>query len=44
MTIEEIVREYGVTDEDVRAALGYAAELVEADVVYPLAGPSPVTA
>lgn len=29
MTIGEIMREYGVNEEDIRAALGYANELVE---------------
>jgi len=43
MSMGEVVQEYGVTQEDVRAALGYAAELVEEDVVYPLAIPTPVT-
>ena len=43
MTMGEVVREYGVTQDDVRAALSYAAELVEEDVVYPLAIPTPVT-
>jgi uncharacterized protein (DUF433 family) len=42
MTVDEVAREFGVTEEDVRAALGYAAELVEEDVVYPLVIPAPV--
>ncbi|MBM4461071.1 MAG: DUF433 domain-containing protein [Chloroflexi bacterium] len=44
MTMAEVVDEYGVTSEDVRAALGYAAALVEEEIVYPLAMPLPVTA
>ncbi|HCP60225.1 MAG TPA: hypothetical protein DIT43_01405 [Dehalococcoidia bacterium] len=36
MTKEEVMREYGVTEEDVAAALAYAAELVEAEEVHPL--------
>lgn len=39
MTVEEVTQEYGVTDDDVRAALAYAAELVEEDIVFPLATP-----
>jgi uncharacterized protein (DUF433 family) len=29
MTTEEVCREYGITEEDVRAALEYAAELID---------------
>jgi uncharacterized protein (DUF433 family) len=29
MTKDELIREYGVTEEDVRAALSYANELIE---------------
>lgn len=36
MTIEEVCREYGVTGEEVRAALAYAAELIDSEEVYPL--------
>lgn len=36
MTIEEVCQEYGVTPEDVRAALKYATELIEAEEAYPL--------
>lgn len=36
MTVEEITREYGVSEEDVRAALAYAAKLIEQEVHYPL--------
>ena len=31
MTREEIMREYEVTEEDIRAALSYAADLIEAE-------------
>lgn len=44
MAVSEIMQEYGVTDDDVRAALSYAAELVEEEVVYPLTIPAPVSA
>jgi uncharacterized protein (DUF433 family) len=40
MTREEIVREYEVSEEDVRAALAYAAELVEAEEFHPLPTPA----
>jgi len=36
MTKEEIMKEYEVTDEDIRAALKYAAELVEKEEFYSL--------
>ena len=36
MTDEEVMREYGITREDIAAALAYAAELVEADEFHPL--------
>ena len=36
MTVEEITREYGVTEEDVRAALEYASKLIEQEAHYPL--------
>src|SRR5574337_247192 len=36
MTTEEIIREYEITEEDVRAALRYAAELIEAEIFHPL--------
>ena len=39
MTREEIMREYEVTDEDIRAALGYAADLIEAEEFHPLPMP-----
>lgn len=44
MTLDEVAQEYGVTEGDVRAALSYAAELVEEDIVYPLTIPASVTA
>lgn len=36
MTYQEIVQEYDVTQEDIAAALDYAAELIEADEFHPL--------
>ncbi len=36
MTEEEMMREYGITIEDIRAALAYAAQLVESEIVHPL--------
>lgn len=36
MTVEEIIKEYGVTEEDVRAALAYASELIEQEEYHPL--------
>ena len=36
MTKEEIIREYEVSDEDIRAALTYVGELVEEEEFYPL--------
>jgi uncharacterized protein (DUF433 family) len=41
MTYQEIGQEYGVTREDICAALDYAAELIEAEEFHPL--PTPVT-
>ncbi len=40
MSIEEIIREYGITEEDVLAAFSYAAELLESEVFYPLPTPA----
>jgi uncharacterized protein (DUF433 family) len=37
MSPEDVAREYGVTQEDLQAALAYAAELIAAEVVHPLA-------
>ncbi len=36
MTKEEIIREYEISEEDVRAALNYATQLIESEVFYPL--------
>ena len=36
MTVQEIVREYEVTEEDVKAALAYANELIEQEEHHPL--------
>lgn len=36
MTVEDICREYEVSEDDVRAALEYAAELIDSEEVYPL--------
>ncbi len=36
MTREEVMREYEISEEDVAAALAYAADLVEADEFHPL--------
>ena len=36
MTRENVIREYAVTDEDIAAALAYAADLVEADEFHQL--------
>ena len=36
MTVAEVVEECGVTEEDVRAALAFAAEWVESEEFHPL--------
>ena len=36
MTNEDIIREYDVTEQDIRAALNYAAELIDTEEFYPL--------
>jgi uncharacterized protein (DUF433 family)/predicted nuclease of predicted toxin-antitoxin system len=36
MTVEEIIREYEITEEDVRAALEYASQLIEQEEHRPL--------
>jgi len=36
MTVEEVVREYGVTEADVRAALAYAGKLLAEQEHHPL--------
>jgi len=37
VTFEELRREYALSDEQIRAALGYAAGIVGAERVYPVA-------
>ena len=39
ITEEEIMREYEITSEDIRAALDYAAQLVDTQVFHPLPVP-----
>ena len=36
MTMEEIIQEYRVTEQDIAAALSYATELIEAQDFHPL--------
>jgi uncharacterized protein (DUF433 family) len=36
MSVDEVCREYDVTEEDVRAALAYASQLVEEEEHHPL--------
>ena len=36
MSKEEIIQEYEVTDEDISAALQYAAELIDSEEFHPL--------
>ncbi len=36
MTKEEIMKEYEITEEDIRAALRYAGELIEEEEFHPL--------
>lgn len=36
MSFEEVAREYGLTEEQIRVALQFAAELIEAEQFYPL--------
>jgi len=38
MSREAVMRDWGITDEDISAALRYAAELVEAEEYHPLPG------
>ena len=40
MTKEEIMREYEVAEEDIEAALSYAAELIETEEFHPLPIPA----
>ena len=36
MTKEEVMKEYEITDEDIKATLSYVAELVEKEEFHPL--------
>ena len=36
MAKEEVMREYDVTEKDIRAALSYAGELIEQEEFHPL--------
>ncbi|MBI4605238.1 MAG: DUF433 domain-containing protein [Planctomycetes bacterium] len=38
MSPEQVLREYEISDEDPRAALEYAAELIEEEQFHPLPG------
>ncbi len=38
VTFEEMEREYGLSEKQVRDALGYAAQLVASETVYAVAG------
>jgi uncharacterized protein (DUF433 family) len=38
ISFEELRREYGLSDEQIRAALGYAAQIVGSETVYAVAG------
>ncbi len=40
MSTEEIIQEYGITEEDVRAALAYTAELIDSEEFHPLPAPT----
>lgn len=40
MTREEVMQEYKVISEDIDAALGYAAELIETEEFHPLPMPA----
>jgi uncharacterized protein (DUF433 family) len=37
MTYDEVIREYGIELEDIRAALRYAADIMQREQHYPLA-------
>jgi uncharacterized protein (DUF433 family) len=39
MTVEEITKEYDLSEEDVRAALAYASQLIEQEEHHPLPTP-----
>jgi len=36
MTIEEVMKEYDITEEDIRAALLYASEIIEKEEYHPI--------
>lgn len=36
MTLEEIIKEYEVSEEDIRSALAYAGELIDGEEYHPL--------
>lgn len=36
MSIEEVMKEYEITEEDVRAALAFAGDLIEKEEFHPL--------
>ncbi len=36
MSIKEVVQEYEVTEEDVRAALAFAGDLIDQETFYPV--------
>jgi uncharacterized protein (DUF433 family) len=38
MSIAEVTQEYGITEDDVRAALAYASEVIEQKEPHPLPG------
>lgn len=40
MTEQELIREYDIAIEDIRAALAYAAQLVETETFHPLPAPA----
>lgn len=40
MSKEQVMKEYEITEEDVLAALAYAAQLIETEVFHPLPAPT----
>ncbi|MGR3316882.1 MAG: DUF433 domain-containing protein [Candidatus Anammoxibacter sp.] len=36
MAIDEVINEYEISEEDIRAALKYACELIEEEEFYPI--------
>jgi len=40
MTKEEVMREYEISEEDVRAALSYATEIIDTEYFHPLPAPA----